>query len=417
MAERHPEIEVLASEEEFLSNRKDVKLFCTLCDTTFSKPSYNALNDKHGCPHCANSAPAREKFYNFMADNYPDYELLDFYYDAKTAVHHKCPKCDEIIERKPTAWYKVKPENACPYCGAKAPWTFERAARFVKELNPNLEVVELEDGRKGSITIHCSKCNETWSQTAGSVFYNVENNKNGLTCRACERWGTWSHEDFVAAVAETSPDIEVIGQYTTNNKKILCRCKNCNNYMMIRPDQLHIGVDACMHCKGNGHCSASEKYLRYFLQDVLGISEVRACDKSVIGKELDIYLPNYDFAIEWSGWFWHYNKLDNDNDKFNRCKDKGIKLLCIYDGTSCLAEKSPIDQACLPPGSLTYPKDLYWWASDHKELRKICSDIYESLTGNTLPLDYDWDKIEDKFERHAGSDPTPGDFEEAGIVI
>lgn len=56
-------------------------------------------------------------------------------------------------------------------------------------------------------------------------------------------------------------------------------------------------------------------------------------------KELDIYLPEQNLAVEYSGMFWHSHgsveeELKNKSNHYNKyvsCADKGIRLLTIYE--------------------------------------------------------------------------------------
>lgn len=89
----------------------------------------------------------------------------------------------------------------------------------------------------------------------------------------------------------------------------------------------------CPHCKQSG-ASTSERDLRYFLQS-LGISNIQYNTKAVITPlELDIYLPDYNLAIELNGMYWHCDIHRNWKyhiNKTQRCKEKGIRLIHITD--------------------------------------------------------------------------------------
>lgn len=51
-------------------------------------------------------------------------------------------------------------------------------------------------------------------------------------------------------------------------------------------------------------------------------------------KELDIYIPSHELAIEYCGLFWHSEQAGKDNhyhyDKYTKCKEQGIQLLTIF---------------------------------------------------------------------------------------
>lgn len=65
--------------------------------------------------------------------------------------------------------------------------------------------------------------------------------------------------------------------------------------------------------------------------------------KKLNGKELDVYIPSINLAIEWNG-IYHYKKIrddetlkktiDKDNQKVLECKKLGIELYVVKDLTS-----------------------------------------------------------------------------------
>jgi len=67
----------------------------------------------------------------------------------------------------------------------------------------------------------------------------------------------------------------------------------------------------------------------------INIEKVVYKTKKIIGpKELDIFLPDYNVAIEFDGLYWHSDdKLDINYhvNKTNLCKDKNIRLIHIFE--------------------------------------------------------------------------------------
>ena len=58
--------------------------------------------------------------------------------------------------------------------------------------------------------------------------------------------------------------------------------------------------------------------------------EIITNDRKVLeGKELDLYFPKENLAIEYDGLFWH-NNIDNSY-KFEECRKKGIRLIRITE--------------------------------------------------------------------------------------
>jgi G:T-mismatch repair DNA endonuclease (very short patch repair protein) len=69
--------------------------------------------------------------------------------------------------------------------------------------------------------------------------------------------------------------------------------------------------------------------------DSLGIRVINNT-KNVIGKELDVFLPDYNFSIEFCGLFWHsdYHKRITKNyhlEKFTKCQNINIQLITLYE--------------------------------------------------------------------------------------
>jgi hypothetical protein len=63
--------------------------------------------------------------------------------------------------------------------------------------------------------------------------------------------------------------------------------------------------------------------------------EIIRNDRTVLnGKELDIYLPDYNLAIEFNGLYWHSEDYVGKNYHLNKtieCEKKGINLLQIFE--------------------------------------------------------------------------------------
>ena len=58
-------------------------------------------------------------------------------------------------------------------------------------------------------------------------------------------------------------------------------------------------------------------------------------DRQVLnGKELDIYIPNLNLAIEFNGNYWHSDVIISNNkhvEKSLNCKNRGIRLIHVFE--------------------------------------------------------------------------------------
>lgn len=118
--------------------------------------------------------------------------------------------------------------------------------------------------------------------------------------------------------------------YTGNKDKIDIICslhgifkQTPNHHMRGR------GCPKCLHI-----ISKPETELHNFIKS-LGF-EVETNNRKILNrKEIDIYIPSLNKAIEFNGLYWHYSdkhfKPGKHALKSNLCREKGIKLLHIRE--------------------------------------------------------------------------------------
>jgi hypothetical protein len=82
-----------------------------------------------------------------------------------------------------------------------------------------------------------------------------------------------------------------------------------------------------------GRVSREEGEVADFLES-LGVKVIRQERTILKPAELDLYLPDYKVAIEYSGMYWHsdvHNRTHTALSKYKMCKDKGIRLITLYN--------------------------------------------------------------------------------------
>lgn len=65
-----------------------------------------------------------------------------------------------------------------------------------------------------------------------------------------------------------------------------------------------------------------------------GFCNLERSNRKLISKELDIYVPSVNVAIEFNGLYWHSEKFKPKNyhyDKFIECRDAGIRLIQVWE--------------------------------------------------------------------------------------
>lgn len=109
--------------------------------------------------------------------------------------------------------------------------------------------------------------------------------------------------------------------------EVMAKKYNCSpTTILIRARELD--------CKMSRTVSAIELELKTYIE-TLGI-EVLQSDRTAINRELDLYIPSKQTAIELDGLFWHSEWDTNTNrnrhkEKYLLCKEKGITLLRFTD--------------------------------------------------------------------------------------
>ncbi len=84
---------------------------------------------------------------------------------------------------------------------------------------------------------------------------------------------------------------------------------------------------------GSKNTSGLEYQLKEWIKS-LNISYIENTKKIITPKEIDIYIPSHNIAIEFNGLYWHSDKFLHKNyhlEKTSLCKKKNIELLHIYE--------------------------------------------------------------------------------------
>lgn len=82
--------------------------------------------------------------------------------------------------------------------------------------------------------------------------------------------------------------------------------------------------------------SRAEQEVADYVISLIGEDNVLTSNRSVLGhKELDIYIPDKNIAIEFNGLYWHSEAHGKDRhyhyDKWKMCKDNGVQLITIWE--------------------------------------------------------------------------------------
>ena len=121
-------------------------------------------------------------------------------------------------------------------------------------------------------------------------------------------------------------------------KTITIKCDCCENDYEIERSLLNYRfeniINPCTICYPvNELKSLKEKQICEFL-DELNIKYIKGDRTLLKGQELDIFIPDYNLAIEFNGLFWHSDKFIENNYHYNKTKDcnkLNIRLVHIFE--------------------------------------------------------------------------------------
>jgi hypothetical protein len=176
----------------------------------------------------------------------------------------------------------------------------------------------------------------------GSFMQRVGDHLKGAGCPKCfdeDRRGSAQRdtaESFIQKMDVLFPNMFTFnGEYKNSQTYIDLTCIKHNETFQTKPNYILNGANPCTKC--NHMKSAPEdaiaKYLSIF-------TTVEQRNRTIIGpKEIDIYLPEHNLAVEFCGMYWHSHG-DRDEEKKNKlrhaekhrlCAEKGVRLITLYE--------------------------------------------------------------------------------------
>lgn len=124
-------------------------------------------------------------------------------------------------------------------------------------------------------------------------------------------------------------------EYINNNSKLLLMCPNGHEWRTTF-HRFKSGA-RCMTCyTQNNYVSKPEQAVRDYFEENHPDLHIIYNDRSVITpKELDLYFPESNTAVEICGLYWHCERTDTPKNyhynKMMACFDKGVRLITVFE--------------------------------------------------------------------------------------
>lgn len=319
------------------------------------------------------------EFVNELKEKAPNILPLEQYTNSKTKIKCECKICGFQWRVTPA---HLLSGRGCPSCSKqvsadKRRYSQEEFANKVHSIHPNIEVVGEYINSQTKVKVHCTKCNNTWTVVPASLLY-------GTGCPKCSRRYRRNTAEFIDELKQISPHITVIGEYINAHTKIRVRCERCGNEWDGDAISLLKGSE-CPNCL-HSQTSIVEQILYLSLCFLLGNSNVYNRDKSLIDKELDIFIPGLQLAIEFGAWYWHSNRLDRDIEKEQLCEQKGIKLITIYESCPDNTDTGKLKNVICYKENISAEKN-------YLTIKAFLIDMCKTYNLNESLLHEQWDRI------------------------
>ena len=277
-----------------------------------------------------------EEFKNDVQKVHGDKYILDdvVYVDNKTKVKLLCPKHGEFWM---TPNCLLSGQN-CPQCAMeelskRMTHKKEEVVKRLKQVHgdkyvfDNIEYVNMLT----KVTVVCPQHGE-FKMTPAHLLEGHGCPECAKNTRSIKRANTF--EEFVQEAKTIHGDKYIYNDnnYINNKTELTITCPIHGEFSQ-RPDG-HLRGRGCPYC---GHIiSKAEEEIYSMLVLLVGENEIVRHDTNILdGLEIDIYLPNYKFGIEYNGLHWHTEAFGKDRNyhlnKTDKAESKGIHLIQIFE--------------------------------------------------------------------------------------
>lgn len=317
------------------NNEDKIKIVCPI-HGQFEQSISNHASGK-GCQKCARELVGLKKkskienILEIFKDVHGDLYLYDKFIEYR-GVHDKidifCKKHNEYFTQSINSH---KRGNGCPKCGKEKSNIVKskKQEEFIKEVFDlwgdvwDLSKVQYIDSVT-KIDIGC--------KTHGFFKITPNNFLNKKGCKKCaiEQFKS-NTDDFIEKSKKIHKDIFDYSKvdYINSITPVTIICKKHGEFTQI-PNG-HLSGNGCKYCTNS--VSKPEQDIAELLRTYF--PDLQQSNRNILdGKELDIFIPSKNIAIEYNGLYWHSDKYKNKKyhlTKLNLCKDKNIKLIQIFE--------------------------------------------------------------------------------------
>ena len=181
-----------------------------------------------------------------------------------------------------------------------------------------------------------------------------------------------------------------------SNRKVQWQCKREHTWLAVISHRTSCRTN-CPYCNPNG-TSYPEQFLYHSLKQIFPDTISRGTFNNY---EYDITVKSLKLCIEYSGYYYHQDKLDHDAEKYHLCKKHGVHFIQIYchqgelfnseDLTNILHTFDYTEDDLDESGDLFTPNlIIYQQSIDHDtQLKDILSFLLNQFNHSIDEIDFD----------------------------
>lgn len=284
--------------------------------------------------------------------------IIKDYNGVKTRVYYTCSQCNSS-QSCTFSEMKYRTKNTCKKCldnnlkkdinsissalslhGCIFKERIGKKIYFICKCG-NTSYILLSDINKTK-NITCRECHITYLKN-NNIQHEIEDKKTKVICCKCKKFYYLKSKQIfnikdehicgVCKIKEkyfNSFNLHTDDEYKNSKTKIKIQCKCGKYFYRILNTIQQSGNTRCQRCtkKINNIENDLAKYI-----DELQVNYSQQ-NRSIIKKELDIYFPDHQLAIEINGAYWHSEQFLSKYyhlDKTKKCYNLGINLLHFFD--------------------------------------------------------------------------------------
>lgn len=323
--------------KEYKNSKSKITIHCNKCDNVFVKIAGDFITSKFGGCKCY---LPQNKTYTFNDINNlveSPYKLVPFTKPLLKSEKVKlyCPKHGQYTKSIKNI---IDGNVKCQKCtlienGKKRAILSDEFENLLRIKYPTIKIAGEYTNYSHPLKFKCDICSKTFVRTP-STFINQSFYEPCPICAKSKlsKERTKTTQEFIAEVKSLYGDrFTILSPYTKSANKVDVLCNDCNKMFSIEANSLLQGHTCPYHNINNSKC---ENEIFEFVKSISPDAEQG--NRTILdGKELDIYIPSKNLAIEYNGLYWHSDACGKDVNyhlnKTEECERQGIQLIHIFE--------------------------------------------------------------------------------------